>query len=268
MRAGRHRGWFRVCAFLVKPFLWTCTRPTWRGLDNIPREGGVIVVANHVTIVDPLTLAHAIYDGARRTPSFLAKSELFKLPVIGTLLRKAGQIPVYRRTRDAVNSLRDAEAAVADGECVIIYPEGTCTRDPDGWPMLAKTGVARLVLASDVPVIPMASWGTQRILRYGSKRPHPFPPKRVLAVAGPPVDLSAYRAVEPTNEVLREITDLLMTRVTGLLAELRDETPPSTFYEAKPTPKPTSESSSESSTESSSDAAAEPAAEPTGTSAA
>jgi hypothetical protein len=93
----------------------------------------------------------------------------------------------------------------------------------------------------------MASWGTQRILRYGSKRPHPFPPKRVLAVAGPPVDLSAYRAVEPTNEVLREITDLLMTRVTGLLADLRDETPPTTFYEAKP--------------------AAEPAAEPTGTSA-
>jgi 1-acyl-sn-glycerol-3-phosphate acyltransferase len=234
VRAGEHRRWFRVCAGAAKPFLWACTRPTWRGLDNIPRQGGVIIVANHVTILDPITLAHAIYDGVRRTPSFLAKAELFTAPLVGTLLRKAGQIPVHRRTRDAVNSLRDAEAAVAAGECVIIYPEGTCTRDPEGWPMVAKTGVARLVLASDVPVIPMAHWGTQAILRYGSKRPHPFPRKPVWAVAGAPIDLSRYVGVEPTNEVLREITDMLMTRVTELLGEIRGETPPPAFFEAKP----------------------------------
>jgi len=234
VRTGRHLRWFRVCAALAKPFLWSLTRPRWRGLENIPREGGVIVVANHVTILDPVTLAHSIYDGVRRSPSFLAKSELFKVPVVGVLLRKSGQIPVYRRTRDAANSLRDAEAAVADGECVIIYPEGTCTRDPDGWPMLAKTGVARLVLAADVPVVPVAHWGTQQILRYGSKRVHPFPRKRVDVLAGQPLDLSRYAGVEPTNEVLREITDLLMARVTELLGEIRGETPPSSFYEAKP----------------------------------
>jgi 1-acyl-sn-glycerol-3-phosphate acyltransferase len=233
-RTGKHLGWFHVPAGVTKPFLWTFTRPRWRGLENIPAEGGVIIVANHVTILDPLTLAHAVYDGARRTPSFLAKSELFKVPVIGTLLRKSGQIPVYRRTRDAVNSLREAEAAVAEGECVIIYPEGTCTRDPDGWPMVAKTGVARLVLASGVPVIPVAHWGTQAMLRYGSKRLHAFPPKRVEAIAGEPIDLSPYEGVEPTKEVLREITDLLMTKVTELLAEIRGETPPATFFEAKP----------------------------------
>jgi 1-acyl-sn-glycerol-3-phosphate acyltransferase len=233
-RTGKHLRWFHVPAGIAKPFLWTFTRPKWRGLENIPAQGGVIIVANHVTILDPITLAHAVYDGARRTPSFLAKSELFKVPVVGSLLRKSGQIPVYRRTRDAVNSLREAEAAVAEGECVIIYPEGTCTRDPDGWPMVAKTGVARLVLASGVPVIPMAHWGTQAILRYGSKRFHPFPPKRVWAVAGEPVDLSRYAGVEPTNDVLREITDLLMTRVTELLGEIRGETPPATFFETKP----------------------------------
>jgi 1-acyl-sn-glycerol-3-phosphate acyltransferase len=237
VRTGQHRRWFWVCAALAKPFLWACTRPTWRGLENIPRQGGVLIVANHVTIVDPVTLAHAVYDGVRRTPGFLAKSELFKVPVVGFLLRKAGQIPVYRHTRDAANSLRDAEAALAAGECVIIYPEGSCTRDPNGWPMLAKTGVARLVLAADVPVIPMAHWGAHRLLPYGSKRPHLFPPKRVAAVAGAPVDLSAYAGTEPTNDVLREITDLLMTRVTELLAEIRHETPPPTFYEARPTGK-------------------------------
>jgi len=237
VRSGRHLKWFRVCAAVAKPFLWACTRPTWRGLENIPREGGVIIVANHVTVLDPITLAHAIYDGVRRAPSFLAKSELFKVPVAGALLRKSGQIPVYRRTRDAANSLRDAEAAVADGECVIIYPEGTCTRDPEGWPMLAKTGVARLVLAADVPVIPLAHWGTQAILRYGSKRIHPFPRKRVEALAGAPIDLSRFAGVEQTPEVLREITDLLMGRVTELLGEIRGETPPAEFYEAKPASK-------------------------------
>jgi 1-acyl-sn-glycerol-3-phosphate acyltransferase len=234
VRTGRHLRWFRVCAALAKPFLWSFTRPRWRGLENIPREGGVIIVANHVTILDPVTLAHAIYDGVRRSPSFLAKSELFKIALVGPLLRKAGQIPVYRRTRDAANSLRDAEAAAAAGECVIIYPEGTCTRDPDGWPMVAKTGVARLILTAGVPVIPVAHWGTQEILRYGSKRLHPFPRKRVDVLAGEPFDLSKYAGVEPTNDVLREITDLLMTRVTELLGEIRGETPPSSFYEARP----------------------------------
>jgi 1-acyl-sn-glycerol-3-phosphate acyltransferase len=233
VRSGEHRRWFRVCAALAKPFLWIFTRPTWRGLENIPREGGVIIVANHVTILDPVTLAHAIYDGVRRSPSFLAKAELFTAPVVGRLLRKAGQIPVHRRMRDAANSLRDAEAAVAVGECVIIYPEGTCTRDPDGWPMLAKTGVARLVLATEAPVIPMAHWGTQAILRYGSKRPHLLPRRPVVAVAGAPIDLSRYTGVDLTPEVLREITDLLMTRVTELLGEIRHETPPAAFFEAK-----------------------------------
>jgi 1-acyl-sn-glycerol-3-phosphate acyltransferase len=234
VRSGEHLRWFRVCAVLAKPFLWMATKPTWRGLENIAREGGVLIVANHVTIVDPVTLSHAIYDGVRRTPSFLAKSELFKIPLLGALLRNAGQIPVYRRTRDAVNSLRDAEAALVAGECVVIYPEGTCTRDPNGWPMLAKTGVARLVLDCDVPVIPLAHWGTQAILRYGSKRPHPFPRKPVYALAGEPLDLSRFKGREPTPDVLREITDLLMTRVTELLADIRGETPPATFFEAKP----------------------------------
>jgi 1-acyl-sn-glycerol-3-phosphate acyltransferase len=235
VRPGRHRGWFRVLAFVVKPLLWAITKPQWRGMENIPRDGGVIVVANHVTVVDPLTLAHAMYDGARRIPRFLAKVELFEVPVVRALLRKGGQIPVYRRTREAANSLRDAEAAVAAGELVIIYPEGTCTRDPDLWPMASKTGVARLALACDVPVIPVAHWGAHRILAYKSKRPSLFPRKKVQAIAGPPVDLSRYRARVsegggPSNEILREVTDLLMTEVKNLLAELRAETPPSGFF--------------------------------------
>jgi len=229
-RPGQHRRWFSLLAIVVKPFLYVLTRHDWRGLDNVPRDGGVIIVANHVTVIDPFTLAHTFYDGTRRIPCYLAKSELFKVPVVGPLLRKGGQIPVHRRTRNAVNSLRDAEAALTAGELVIIYPEGTCTRDPDGWPMVGKTGVARLALACDVPVIPVAHWGAHRILAYHSKRPHLFPRKLIRANIGQPVDLSKYRGVEPTNEVLREVTDLLMTQVKELLGEIRNEVPPAAFY--------------------------------------
>jgi 1-acyl-sn-glycerol-3-phosphate acyltransferase len=199
-------------------------------MENIPRSGGVIIVANHVTVIDPLTLAHTMYDGARRIPRYLAKVELFKVPVVGAALRKGGQIPVYRRTREAVNSLRDAESAVASGELVIIFPEGTCTRDPELWPMVSKTGVARLALACDAPVIPVAHWGAHRVLAYKSKRPSLFPRKKVQAIAGKPFDMSPYRGREPTNELLREITDRLMTEVKDLLGELRDEAPPKGFY--------------------------------------
>lgn len=187
-------------------------------------------MANHVSQLDPLTLAHAIYDGGRRLPRYLAKAELFGVPVIGWVLRLGGQIPVRRGTRDAAASLRAAQLALAAGELVVIYPEGTCTRDPNGWPMVGKTGVARLALGSDVPVIPVAHWGAHRILGYRSKRPNLVGRKLVQAIAGPPIDLSGYRGIEPTNEVLREVTDLLMSRVKELLGELRGETPPVGFF--------------------------------------
>lgn len=229
-RPSQHRGWFLLVATIVKPFLLLFTRHRWRGMENVPKQGGVIIVANHVTEIDPLTLAHAMYDGAHRIPCYLAKAEIFKVPIIGPLLRKAGQIAVYRRSREAANSLRDAEAAVAAGELVIIFPEGTCTRDPDGWPMASKTGVARLALTTGAPVVPVAHWGAHRILAYRSKRPRLFPRKVVQALAGPPVDLSKYRDAALTNDVLREVTDLLMTQVKDLLAELRGEQPPTGFF--------------------------------------
>lgn len=240
MRSDRQgRWWFKLVAGIVKPALYACTRRDWHGMDNIPRTGGVLLVANHVTVADPLTLAHAVYDGGRRLPRYLAKSELFSAPGLGSLLRKAGQIPVYRRTRNAADSLRDAEAALASGGCVIIYPEGTCTRDPDGWPMVSKTGVARLALSAGVPVIPVAHWGAHRILGYKSKRVHLFPPKLIQVSAGPQVDLSAYIEASradgaPSNETLREVTNLLMNEVKQLLGEIRGETPPATFYDPRP----------------------------------
>jgi 1-acyl-sn-glycerol-3-phosphate acyltransferase len=103
----------------------------------------------------------------------------------------------------------------------MIYPEGTLTADPDGWPSDVRTGVARLALANDVPVIPAARWGTRAILDTGRRRFRPFPRKPVTLLVGEPMDLSAYREREVDGELLREVTEVIMTRVRELLKEIR-----------------------------------------------
>jgi len=113
---------------------------------------------------------------------------------------------------------------------VIFYPEGTATRDPDLWPMVAKTGVARLALATGAPVIPVAHWGTQDILPYGSKKVRLFPRKTVRTVAGKPVDLSEWAGKHTSAKALRAATDAIMGEVTALVAELREEQPPALPY--------------------------------------
>ena len=149
---------------------------------------------------------------------------------IGTLLRGCGQLPVRRGEADAANVLKVAEQALADGECVVIYPEGTASRDPEQWPMIAKTGVARLALASGVPVIPVACWGAQDILPYGTTKPHLWPRHTVKMLAGPPVDLTEFEGKPFTADVLRGATNAIMADVATLLAELRGEQPPAEPY--------------------------------------
>jgi hypothetical protein len=96
--------------------------------------------------------------------------------------------------------------------------------------MVAKTGVARLALERDIPVVPIAHWGAQRILPYGKFVPKFVPRKTVQIAAGPPVDLSEFAGQPLTNKVLRAATDKIMTEVTGLLGELRGLAPPAEFY--------------------------------------
>ena len=109
---------------------------------------------------------------------------------------------------------------------MIVYPEGTASRDPDLWPMVGKTGAARLALSTGAPVIPIAHWGAQEILPYGSKKLHLFPRKTVRMVAGPPVDLSAYAGQRLGASTLRAATADIMADITALLATIRQETPP------------------------------------------
>lgn len=229
MRREKGGFWVAVSAVLFYPLGWLCGRARFEGLGQLPPTGGVLVVANHISYLDPLYTALQVHR-ARRVPRFLAKNSLWKVPVLGTLMRGTGQIPVYRDSADAQSSLRDATKALEDGKVVVIYPEGTITRDPAGWPMHSRTGVARLALTTDVPVVPTVHWGTREILDWYGKRFRPLPRTTVTVRCGPPVDLSAYRGRPIDAALLREVTDLLMARARDLLADVRGEAAPAEFF--------------------------------------
>jgi 1-acyl-sn-glycerol-3-phosphate acyltransferase len=224
--------WYRLVIVVMKPLLRVTTTRDWCGAENFPADGGVILAANHVSYVDPLTLGLYVLE-AGRLPKFLAKSSLFEVPLLKHVFIGAKQIPVYRGTADASKALSAAVESVNSGECLLIYPEGSATRDPGCWPMKARTGVARLALLTGAPVVPVAQWGPQRLWRYRTKLPRPFPPKRIQIAAGPPIDLSAYTGQEMTAEVLHEVTDLIMGRITELLVDLRGGQPPAVAYDPR-----------------------------------
>ncbi len=221
-----------VFVVVLKPAIILVTRRRWRGGEHVPPAGGFVAVANHVTDLDPLTFGHFLLDHGA-PPHFLAKSSLFEVPVVGRMLAAARQIPVYRGTTRAGESLVAAERALQEGRCVAMFPEGTLTRDPDLWPMTGRSGAARLALTTRVPVLPVAQWGAHRVLPRYSVLPRPVPRKEVVVVAGPPVDLDDLygRPLQPS--VLDEATDRIMAAVTEQLAQIRGETPPARAYDLR-----------------------------------
>lgn len=224
-------GYRAVVAILHPPMRWL-TRRTWSGAENLPATGGFIAVSNHITNLDPLTFGHYLVD--HDVPvKFLAKAELFKVPVVGWALRQCRQIPVYRGSTHAADSLVEAERAVEAGECVGIFPEGTLTHDPDEWPMKAYTGVARIALATRAPVIPIAQWGAQRVMPRFEAFPATLRPQSVAVMAMPAVDLRSYYDQPITAALLREVTDVIMRELTAGVAQLRGQEPPAHVWDRK-----------------------------------
>jgi 1-acyl-sn-glycerol-3-phosphate acyltransferase len=201
------------------------------GTEKLPKNGSYVLVSNHVTNVDALAVAYFVYVQLKRAPHFLAKGSLFKLPVIGSILRAGGQIPVYRGGQRNDEPLRAAHAFLNAGHMISIFPEGTLTRQPDLWPMRGKTGAVRLALETNVPVYPMAHWGSEQILaNYGSK----FKPgfwKPVNIIVGDEIDLSKFRTGKLTPAQVHEATDLVMSEITALVEQLRGEKAPGDLWD-------------------------------------
>lgn len=220
---------FRAAAAVVRPALNLLMGKRWEHMDRLP-EGGFIVVANHVTEVDPLAVAHAVYSGGS-TPHFLAKDSLFRLPVVGAALRGLKQIPVIRDRREAQKSLEVAREVIDEGGAIIIYPEGTLTRDPELWPMRARTGAARLALTTGAPVVPIVHWGVQDFLAPYGKVPRVLPRARYRLSVGRPVDLQDLRDGRVTRRSLAEATMRIEQALSDGVAELRGEPAPELIWD-------------------------------------
>lgn len=232
-RASVKSSWtYRSIAFVARFLMQVFTRRDWRHGEKLDLPGGIIVCANHISNFDPLALAHFLHDNGR-PPRFLGKAQLFAVPLIGRMIRAAGQIPVHRGTAAAADALRDAEQALAAGEAVVVYPEGTLTYDPGLWPMTGATGAARLALISQAPIVPVAQWGAQNVIPRWSKGLFLLQRHRMHVIAGDPVDLSDLQDRPLDAALLNEATMRIMRAITDLLEQLRGEPAPAVMWDRR-----------------------------------
>jgi 1-acyl-sn-glycerol-3-phosphate acyltransferase len=204
----------------------------WRfeDLERIPTAGPAIVACNHISYMDPLSNAYAVVKAGRR-PRFLAKEDLFDIPLVGRALKGAKQIPVKRGTGDASATLRQMMKALTEEQVVVIYPEGTVTKRPDHLPMEGKTGAVRLSLATGVPITPMASWGSQAIWQKSGKGSLKYG-RPIWLKAGPPLDLSDRAERANDHDALKAMTAEVMAALTTLVQDMRSRYPKAWSSEA------------------------------------
>jgi 1-acyl-sn-glycerol-3-phosphate acyltransferase len=177
------------------------------GREHVPRTGAVILVPNHCSYADPPLVGLA----AGRPLRYMAKEELFRIPLFGALIRAVGAFTVHRGTTDRT-ALRLTLALLAAGEAVIIFAEGKTSLD--GKLQAPEMGMALMALKAQAPVIPVAVIDSNVLLPRTKKGMH-FAHVRVIF--GEPLDFSQYRSNTPSRAVLREVSEITMRRVAELL---------------------------------------------------
>lgn len=235
-RLERSNAWVRVCAVVLYPLTRVLGRRRYEGLEKLARPGAVLLVGNHVSHLDPVYDVVMVHR-AGRIPHVLAKAGLWKIPVIGAFLRGTQQIPVERSGGAGQDALEAATGYLEQGGLVLIYPEGTVTRQPEFWPMRPRPGVAKLALLDGVRVVPVVHWGTQQVYNSyatdGRRKLRLFPRQDVRVVVGDDIDLSAHRGKDVDARTVRDVSLQIMGVITDMLAEVRGETPPATLYDPK-----------------------------------
>ena len=218
----RPEPWFRFAVWTLRPPAQILFNWRFEGREHIPREGPLLVACNHISYFDPIAQGLMLVKAGRR-PRFLSKKELYGNWFLRHLLEGAKQIPVERGTGSAA-PVEAARRALREGETVMIYPEATITRNPDFTPMQGKTGVARLTLSADVPVLPMAVWGSQHVWQREGARSLKFG-RPIWVKAGVPMDFSEFEGQQDDPAVLRKVTDQVMDELTRLVNDLRSRYP-------------------------------------------
>lgn len=177
------------------------------GRENIPRSGGVLICANHVSYIDPPALG----AGCPRRVHFMAKEPLFRIPILGFLIRRVGAFPVKTHSPDRA-AIRTAVELLRKGECVAMFPEGT--RNLTSQPLLPpEPGVGMIALMARVPIIPAALINTAKLLP-----PHSvfFRFTRIKVVYGKPIDISDLQDAHG-REAIQEVGKRVMDAIGELL---------------------------------------------------
>ena len=225
-------GFYAFAKRVLTPIMTPWVKFTVTGEENLPTEGGFLLVSNHLSNVDPLCLCW--YFMKRNTAvRFLAKKSMFSVPVFGWIIKGMGLIPVNRDSNPSAVLAPTREALTA-GEVVGIYPEGTLTRDPDQWPMEFKSGAARLALDTGVTVIPLSQWGPQDIMApYNAKGMDMRPGRRISYHFGAPVDLSDLigPAGSEDNDAVNAATARILQAVREGVGQLRGLPVPDTVWD-------------------------------------
>ena len=221
---------FWLLGAIALPLMGLMVKYRFHDREKMPQTGAVIITPNHYSNIDPVVIGVATwYLG--RLPRFMAKASILRVPVVGWILRKSGQIPVERggSTRSS-DALMAAKELVTKERALIVYPEGSLTRDPDIWPMRGKSGAVRLALELGIPVVPVAHWGTQNLMARYSKKLNVFPRHTVDVKVGDPVDFSEFAGKPLDNKTLTAATTKVMDAITALLEDLRGEKAPATRW--------------------------------------
>jgi len=221
---------FSICAAILIPVLNAITKRTWQGSENIPQSGPAIAISNHLSYADVLFFAQFLFKNGR-APRFIGKRSVFNVPVIGRILLAAGQIPVDRESTHAGKALDHAVAALRAGHLIGIYPEGTLTRDENLWPMVAKTGAARLSIITELPIIPVAAWGNADVLPPYNKIPRIWRRSKIILRAGAPIDMSPWYGKQDDPVALAQATAHIMGELTTMLEVIRGEKRPAHIFD-------------------------------------
>ena len=227
LRPGVERTWqMFLLAWFLRPAVALLFRIKVTGKENLPKTGGYVLAANHVTEIDAVAVAYMMFFKLKRAPHFLAKEGLFRTPVIGPILLACGQIPVFRTGRGNKDPMESAYKVLRSGHCIGIFPEGSLTRDPNQWPMRARTGAIRLALETGVPIVPLGQWGTEQVMETYESKIRPKPWHSVNMIIGKPIDMSGYADKKLSVDELVELSDDVMVEITKLVEELRGEKAP------------------------------------------
>ena len=231
LKPGKEITWqIRTLGWILRPWVRLLYKVEVTGTENLPKTGGYVLAANHVTTVDALAVAYMMFFRLHRAPHFLAKEGLFRTPIVGPALLACGQIPVFRSGRGNSDPMESAYKVLRAGHIIGIFPEGTLTRDPNQWPMRARTGALRLALETGVPIVPMGQWGTEAVMETYSSRIRPKPWHKVRMVIGKPMEMSQYLGKKLSTEEMVAISDEIMVEITKLVEQLRGEkAPPKRF---------------------------------------